>query len=120
MATIRIADLKLRTIIGTNDWERRTKQDIIINISLDYAATKAAKTDALKDTIDYKAMTKKIIKAVEGSDFFLLEKLTDMVLKIIMEDVRVLKATVRIDKPQALRFSQSVSVELSKTKPSRK
>lgn len=113
MATIRITDLHLRAIIGANDWERTAKQDILINITMEFDAGKAAQSDDLRDTVDYKTLTKKIIGFVEGSKFFLLEKLTDQVLKLVMKDKRVLAATVRIDKPTALRFAKSVSVELS-------
>lgn len=112
MATIRITDLRLQAIIGINNWERTTKQEVLINISLDYHAAKAIKTDDQKHMLDYKSTTKKIIKAVRSSRFFLLEKLTDHVLKIVMQDKRVGQATVRIDKPRALRFAKSVSVEL--------
>jgi len=114
MATIRITDLHLRTIIGTLDWERKVKQDILINITIEFEASKAVASDNLNDTVDYKATTKKIIKEVESSKFHLLEKLTDMVLNIVMEHPSANSATVRIDKPEALRFSKSVSIELSK------
>ena len=110
MSTIKIKNLKLRAIIGTNSWERDTKQDIIINIVIDYDAAKAARTDRLEDTVDYKTIKKNIIKEVESSKYFLLEKLTAKVLNIIMENKKVKAASVEIDKPQALRFSDSVSV----------
>ena len=114
MATVRITNLRLRTIIGANDWERELKQDVVINISLAYDAAKASKSDNLKDTIDYNAITKKIIKMVEASNFLLLEKLADIILQIVLDDPRVKEATVRVDKPLALRFADSVSVELTK------
>jgi D-erythro-7,8-dihydroneopterin triphosphate epimerase len=112
MATIRITNLKLRTIIGINEWERDTKQDVVINVSLEFDATSAAKSDDIKDTVDYKAITKKIIKLVEESEFFLLETLADRIMAIALGDPKVQEAAVRVDKPQALRFSDSVSVEL--------
>ena len=116
MATIRITNLRLRTIIGANDWERGVKQDIVINVRFEYNATKAQKSDRLKDTVDYKTITKKIIQTVEKSNYQLLEKLTQVVLNIVCESSLVKTATVRIDKPQALRFADSVSVELTKRK----
>ena len=116
MAIIQITDLHLRTIIGINDWERREKQDILINILIEYDATKAAKSDKLQDTIDYKAITKEIIKKVEESKYKLLEKLVDMILGIVLKHPLVEMATVKVDKPQALRFARSVSVELTKRK----
>ncbi len=116
MATIHITDLLLRTIIGTNDWEREKPQDIILNIAIDYDAAKAGRTDNIRDTVDYKALTKRIIQAVEKSRFFLIEKLGAMVLDIILDIKNVKSATVRIDKPNALRFARSVSVTLTKNK----
>ena len=116
MATIRITDLQLRTIIGINDWERHEKQDVVINIWIEYDAKKAAKSDSVKDTIDYKEITKKIIKKVEASQYYLLEKLADTILNIVADYSKVKAVTVRVDKPQALRFARSVSVELTHKK----
>lgn len=120
MATIRITNLRLRALIGINDWEREAKQDVVINIALDYDAKSAIASDDLSKTVDYKAMTKKIIHEVEKSEFFLLEKLADCVLNIVMQSPLVQQASVRIDKPQALRFADSVSVEVSGQKSPRK
>ena len=118
MATIRISDLRLRTIIGIYDWEREHKQDLIINIMIKFDATKACESDAIGDTLDYKTITKRIIKEVEASRFSLLEKLTKMILNIIMEYRQADEATVRVDKPFALRYAGSVSIELSETRKS--
>ena len=112
MATIRITNLKLRTIIGINDWEREKKQDVILNLSLNFDATCSSQSDDIHDTIDYKTLTKRIIKEVEASEFYLLEKLAQVVLDLVMEDKRVEEGCVRIDKPGALRFCDSVSIEL--------
>lgn len=118
MATIRITDLRLRAIIGIHDWEREHKQDVIINITMEFDALKSIRSDAIKDTVDYKVITKRVIREVEASDFQLLEKLAKLVLDIIMEDPRVQEATVRVDKPFALRFADSVSIELSENRKS--
>ena len=118
MAIIRITNLKVRGIIGINDWERITKQAVIINIALEFDAGRAAKTDNINDTIDYKTLTKKVIKTVEESHFNLLEALTHVLLDLVMENPRVNAAAVRVDKPKALRFADSVSVELSKKRKS--
>ena len=70
MAKIRITNLRLRTIIGAHDWEREVQQDVVVNITLDYDATKAIASDDLRKTVDYKALTKQIVKEVEASRFF--------------------------------------------------
>ena len=116
MATIRITNLKLRAVIGINDWERDNKQDVVINITLNYDASKAAESDRVEDTIDYKTLTKKIIRLVENSQFYLLEKLAEVILQMSLEHPLVQAARVRVDKPLALRFADSVSVELQRSK----
>jgi FolB domain-containing protein len=116
MATIRITNLKLRTIIGINDWEREKKQDVIINIAIRMDARRSAKSDDIKDTIDYKALTKRIITEVESSEYFLLEKLCQRVVDLVLKEKGVREASVRIDKPGALRYCDSVSLELTQKK----
>jgi len=113
MATIRITDLQLRTFIGFNEWEKDKKQDVVINLSFEYNAVQAAKTDDVQYAVDYKVMKRKVIALVEKQGFHLLEKMATDILAIMMSDDRVLSASVRIDKPGALRFARSVSVELS-------
>jgi len=110
---ISIENLRLRTIIGLHDWERKEKQDIVINVQLDLDGQTATTRDDIEETLDYKELTKAIITEVEQSNFFLLEKLCDHLLQIAMTDARVMAARVRVDKPFALRFADSVSVERS-------
>jgi D-erythro-7,8-dihydroneopterin triphosphate epimerase len=112
-ATIRITNLALQTIIGYNEWERHKKQNIIINITIEFDHLAAVESDDLRSTIDYKEIKNKIITEVENSSCKLLEKLTDHILDIIMSNPRVLQTTVRIDKPHALRYTDSVSIEIS-------
>lgn len=111
-AVIRIKNLALRTIIGTTEYERRDKQDVIINVALEVDASRAVETDDIANALNYRTLTKRIIEEVEGSDYFLLEKLADSILRIVMGMEDVLWARVRVDKPQALRFAESVSVEM--------
>lgn len=110
---LEITNLRLRTIIGFKEWERKTKQDVIINIKAGFDADLSRQTDQVDDTMDYKILTKKIIKLVEESNFNLIEKLNQKVLDLIMEDSKIIWAKVKIEKPFALRFSDSVSITLS-------
>ena len=112
MAIIRIKNLLVRTIIGFNPDERVNRQDVIINAEIEVDALNAIKTDYHEGIYDYKVITKAIIALVSETKFNLLEKLTYEVLQLIMQDERVIKAKVEIDKPHALRYSESVSVEL--------
>ncbi len=111
--TIKIKNLRLRTILGIFEWERKHKQDIIINTSIEFDGSQAAASDSIEDTLNYKSLTKKIITLVESSEYFLIEKLAQSILDLVMESPLASSAHVEIDKPQALRFSDSVSVSCS-------
>ena len=112
MAVIRIKNLLVRTIIGFNPEERVNRQDVIINLEIEVDVSRAVRTDHPDEIYNYKAITKTIIAFVSESKFNLLEKLTYEVLQLVMKDESVVRAKVEIDKPHALRFSESVSVEL--------
>ena len=107
---IKIENLRLRTIIGVYDWEKETLQDLVINVTIDFDGEKAAASDDIEDTIDYKAMNKKIISFVEKNSFNLLERVAAGIRDIVFEDPAARWASVKVEKPGALRFADSVSV----------
>ena len=109
---IYIRDLSVRCIIGINENERHEKQDVIINITLYVDLRKACQSDNIKDTVDYKTVKKQVMSMVEQSSFFLIEKMADEIAKICLDDHRVSKVKVTVDKPGALRFARSVAVEI--------
>jgi FolB domain-containing protein len=110
---IRIKNLRLKTIVGVNSWERQEAQEVVINIEIEFDGRKAAETDSLDETVDYKRIKKQILEDLESSKFFLLESLGQRILDKLLEDGRILRATVEVDKPKALRFADSVSVVCS-------
>ena len=112
MAIFRVKNLLVRTIIGFNSDERHNKQDVIINLEIQVELPDEIVSDQNEDIYDYKFITKQIIALVQESDFNLLENLTKAILDQIMQDNRVQRAKVEVDKPHALRFAESVSVEL--------
>jgi D-erythro-7,8-dihydroneopterin triphosphate epimerase len=113
MATIRIKNLLIRTFIGFNPEELVNKQDVIINIEIETdIAEEALLNDEPDNIVDYKKITKKVIAVVQDGRFKLLEVLTKNILDLVMEDIRVKKARVEVDKPHALRFAESVSVQM--------
>ncbi len=114
MDRIIIRDLKVRCIIGINDEERREKQDVIINISMDADLSKAGRSDKAEDTVDYRAVKKTIVNMVESSHYFLIEALAQAIADICLQNQAVNEVTVSVDKPNALRFAQSVAVEITR------
>ncbi len=110
---INVKELRLRTIIGINDWERDQKQDVVISLSYKYNAAKAIKNDDIKQANNYKTLTKKIICLVEGSSFNLLETLCDKIFELISEDKNLKDIVVIVEKPGALRFTDNVYVKMT-------
>lgn len=113
---IKIKNLRLRAIIGIYDWERENKQDVIVNLQMFFDGQKAAQTDAIVDTVNYKSITKAIIAFVENSSFQLIESMASRIADLVLGDPLVLKTTVEIDKPHALRFADSVSIVCEREK----
>ncbi len=118
MARIRVKNLLIRTYIGFNPEELVNKQDVIINLEIETEIPdKAMEADEPLDILDYKIITKNIITVVQEGRFKLLEVLTKRILDLIMEDEKVRWARVEVDKPHALRFAESVSLEMEAVKP---
>lgn len=111
-AMINITNLRLRTFIGFNPDEQEKQQDIVINAEIHYPASQLCLNDNVDKALDYKQITKNVIQHVEGGRFLLLEKLVADVLDLCSEHEWVNFARVRIDKPHALRFADSVSMTL--------
>lgn len=109
---IYIRDLHLRCIVGIFEEERRGKQDVILNITLHTDLRKAGQTDRIEDTVDYKAIKKRVVGMVERSAFFLIEKLAEETAGLCLENPRVRAVEVTVDKPGALRYAQSVAVHI--------
>ena len=112
-AIINISNLRLRTFIGFNPEEKSKQQDVIINLEIRYCADSAFSSDMEEDALNYKIITKRMIHYVESGRFQLLEKLAADLLTIASESERVNFAEIRVDKPHALRFADSVSVTLN-------
>ncbi|MFC3034522.1 dihydroneopterin triphosphate 2'-epimerase [Pseudoalteromonas fenneropenaei] len=112
-AIIHITNLRLRTYIGFNPDEREKKQDVVINIEIHYPADSACvDADEVSHALNYKTITKAVIAKVEDGHFLLLEKLVADILHECNQHPSVSYAKVRVDKPHALRFADSVSLTL--------
>jgi len=107
---IYIKDLRVQTIIGIFGWEREVKQEVSIDLEIEFDCKKAAKNDAIEDTIDYKKITKGIIKFVEGSKFQLQETLAEGIADLVKNKYKVDSLKLRVSKPGALRHAEDVGV----------
>jgi D-erythro-7,8-dihydroneopterin triphosphate epimerase len=113
MARIRIKDLRLRTFIGIKEEEILNRQDVLINLSILYPAAQAVELNQIDQALNYRTITKAVIRHVEDNRFALLERLTQELLDLVMSHSEVRYAEVEVDKPHALRFAESVSITLS-------
>lgn len=112
--TIFIDDLLVRCIIGIHDWERKARQDVLINIELDVDTAKAGASDDFGDTVDYRALAKRVIEMAEASGYQLVEALAEEIARLSLMDERVERARVRVEKPGAIRFARSVGVTIER------
>ncbi len=120
MDTLLIKDLKVRCIIGTLARERKVRQQVIINITLDCDCTKAGRSDDLNDAVNYKNIYDKVLAMTLSSKFMLIEKLADVIARICLSEKKVKQVTVRVDKPSALSKAASSAVLIKRSKKSKK
>lgn len=111
---ILIRDLLVRGILGLNEWEREKEQDILINLVLEVDTRAAARSDDIGDSLNYRSLTKAVLAHVESSSRFLVEALAADIARIAVVDFGAARVKVRVEKPGALRFAQSVGVEIER------
>lgn len=110
MDIIYLNDLEIETIIGIFDWERRVKQKVRLNLEMAADIRKAAKSDKIEDTLNYKSVAKRLIEFVEESEFQLVETLAERVAEIIINEFNIPWVRVKINKPGAVRYAGDVGV----------
>jgi dihydroneopterin aldolase/D-erythro-7,8-dihydroneopterin triphosphate epimerase len=107
-----IRDLTIRCIVGIDAHERQEKQDVFVDITMHTDLRKAGRTDALEDTVDYRALKKRILHLAEESRFRLIEALAETIADECLRDSRVERVEVAVEKPGALRFARTVGVKI--------
>jgi FolB domain-containing protein len=115
MDQVIIRDLVVRAIIGINDWEREKLQEILINIVLISDLRKAGESDDIADCVNYRTVTKKIMTHTETAQRFTVEALASDIAEICLMEPGVEEVRVRVEKPGAVRFANSVGVEIVRT-----
>ena len=114
---IEIRDLMVRAIVGINDEERVNRQDGVINLTIWIDFRAAGRSDNIDDTINYRTLSKQVIEMVEGSSFFLVEKLADEIARLSLEfSESIERIRVSVEKPGAIRFARSVGVTIERTR----
>ena len=108
--------LQVECIIGFIEWERRIKQTIVVDIELPTDCSRAAETDDVTNTVDYKRVAKRLIAFVEASDFKLVETLAHRAAMIVLEEFSLPWVRISVNKPGAIRGSRDVGVSIERTR----
>jgi len=108
-------DLRVRTVIGIFDWERRIRQTVSLDLEMAHDLRAAARSDAIEDCLDYKAVAKRVIALVEDSEFQLVEALADAVARLLVVEFGMPWARVTLSKPGAVRGARDVGVRIERT-----
>lgn len=116
MDKVIIKNLLARGILGIRDWERKRPQDILINVTLFTDTRRAAETDDINDCADYSAVAKKVQAHAESAGRFTVEALANDLAGICLQERNVLNVIVRVEKPGAVRFAESVGVEIERSR----
>ncbi len=107
-----IKNLRARGIIGIHDWEREKPQEIVINIELEADLRRAGETDDIADCVNYRTVAKKVLAHAEQAARYTVEALAADIARLCLEEPGVQRVRVRVEKPGAVRFSDSVGVEI--------
>ena len=110
MDIIYLRDLRIETVIGIYDWERRMKQTVIFDFEMATDIRKAAASDSIDDTLNYKAVAKRVIEFVQASEFQLVETLAERVAQLILDEFQVPWLRLTLNKTGAVRFARDVGV----------
>lgn len=105
-----IEGLEVRTVIGIYDWEREIRQTVRLDLEMMWDISKAAESDDIADTLDYKAVSKRLIAFVEASSFGLIESLAERCAEILLHEFGVPWLRLKMSKPGAVRGSENVAV----------
>ncbi len=110
MDIIYLHDLKIDAVIGIFEWERRVRQTITLDLDMAADIRKAAASDSIADTLDYKAVSKRLIDFVGHSEFHLVETIAERVADIVLTEFNVAWLRVRVNKKGAVRGAMDVGV----------
>ena len=110
MDKIFLNELRVDTVIGIWEWERKIRQTVVIDLEMSADIAKAAATDQVEDTLNYKSVAKRVQSFVADSSFQLVETLAERIAQIVRDEFGVAWVKVRVNKPGAIRGSKDVGI----------
>jgi dihydroneopterin aldolase len=109
-----IRELKVPCLIGIFDWERKKKQIVSIDLEFPAPISKAARTDKIRDAVDYKKIAKRTIQFVAQSRFYLIEALIESLAALLLKEFSLKEITLQIEKPGAIRGARTVGIRITR------
>ncbi|MBT3277262.1 MAG: dihydroneopterin aldolase [Candidatus Thioglobus sp.] len=116
MDIVFIQGLKIDCVIGIYDWEREIRQDMTLDIEMGFDIFPASQTDHIDQTLDYKAVSKRLIEFVKNSEFQLVETLAEEICQIILNEFKVEQVKLTLNKGRAVTGAQGVGVIINRYK----
>lgn len=116
MDKVFIEALEIETVIGIYDWERRIRQPLLFDLEMGFDNRVPAASDDVADTLNYKAVSKRLIEYVSQSEFGLVETLAERCAGIVMEEFGVRWLRLKLSKPGAVRGARAVGVVIERTR----
>jgi 7,8-dihydroneopterin aldolase/epimerase/oxygenase len=114
MDIVFIRELRIDTVIGIYDWEREIRQTVVFDLEMGADIARAAATDAIEDTLDYKAVSKRLVEFVRESEFQLVETLAERCAKIVLEEFKVPWVRLTVNKVGAVSAARDVGVVIER------
>jgi dihydroneopterin aldolase len=109
-----LSGLTTECIIGIWDWERRVRQKVVLDVEMAADIRKAAASDSIEDTLDYKKVAKRLLQFVGDSQFQLVETLTERIAELVVTEFDVAWVRVRLNKQGAIRGSRDVGIQIER------
>lgn len=111
-----IEGLTVDALIGIYDWERRVRQPLVFDVEMDFDNRVPAASDAIEDTLNYKAVSQRIVEVVQASSYGLVEALAEEVARVVLAEFNVARIALKLSKPGAVRGARSVGVRIVRTR----
>ncbi len=116
MDKVFIEGLEIETLIGIYNWERKIRQPLVFDLEMGFDNRKPAASDAIEDTLDYKAVSKRLIQFVSDSDYGLVETLAERCAELVLKEFDVAQVRLKLSKPGAVRGARAVGVIVERSR----
>ena len=111
-----IEGLEIEALIGIYDWERRIRQTLVFDLEMAFDNRVPAASDDINDTLNYKAVSKRLVEYVSQSDFGLVETLAERCAEIVLQEFKVERLRLKLSKPGAVRGARAVGVVIERSR----